>query len=414
MAVILFEDDKAADLSPAALARPVSTIPCGGYRLDELIHALDLPVIHAPRSYLCGVVPTGSPETVSGEKIDFHLLLNGRLVPAIATLRYLQDWLTNTEPGVLFQEDTLLAALVPASTLKQWDFSAETLLGNLELEKMSRREFPLPLLKHPHHIIQYHLEYFVENLAHRIQFNSYEQPVTGLFLGPGATIDPSATVDTSEGIVLLERGATVGPHSHLRGPLLVGADSVVLPHATLGTHTAVENNCKLGGEISGSIISAYSNKSHYGFLGHSYLGSWVNLGAGTTNSNLKNTYGEIHLEKDNQRIATGMQFLGCLIGDYTKTAIGTTIFTGKTIGACSMLYGTVAENVPSFVNYAKQFGKVTAVSPQVATTIQARTYARRGMTQNETDQQLLSELHRRTQSDRERFAGELPEEPLVL
>ena len=109
-----------------------------------------------------------------------------------------------------------------------------------------------------------------------------------------------------------------------------------------------------------------------------------------------------------------MQFLGCLIGDYTKTAIGTTIFTGKTIGACSMLYGTVAENVPSFVNYAKQFGKVTAVSPQVATTIQARTYARRGMTQNETDQQLLSELHRRTQSDRERFAGELPEEPLVL
>ena len=110
MAVILFEDDKAADLSPAALARPVSTIPCGGYRLDELIHTLDLPVIHAPRSYLCGTVPTGSPETVSDDKTDFHLLLNGRLVPAIATLRYLQDWLANTEPGVLFQEDTLLAA----------------------------------------------------------------------------------------------------------------------------------------------------------------------------------------------------------------------------------------------------------------------------------------------------------------
>ncbi len=188
----------------------------------------------------------------------------------------------------------------------------------------------------------------------------------------------------------------------------------MLPHAAIGSHTAAENNCKLGGEISCSIISAYSNKAHFGFLGHSYLGSWVNLGAGTTNSNLKNTYGEIHLEIGKERIATGMQFLGCLIGDYTKTAIGTNILTGKTIGACSMLYGTVAENVPSFVNYAKQFGKITTVSSSVAATIQARTFARRGITQTETDQALLNELYQLTQSDREHFSGELPEEPLVL
>ena len=120
------------------------------------------------------------------------------------------------------------------------------------------------------------------------------------------------------------------------------------------------------------------------------------------------------MENGGQRIATGMQFLGCLIGDYSKTAIGTNIFTGKMVGACAMLYGTITETVPSFVNYAKQFGKMTSVSPKVASTIQARTYARRGITQNETDRHLLNELYRITQSDREHFAGELPQEPLVL
>ena len=414
MRVILFEDKKAAGLSPASLARPVSMIPCGGFRLDEMIQSLGLPVTHAPRPYLCGVVETVNSATLTSGTDDFYLLVNGRLVPAIATLDSLQEWVANPEPGVIFQEDTLLAALVPAAPLKQWDFCAESLVEIIEPEKIPKREGSFPVFEHPHHIIQYHLEFLAANLSHRIQCDKYEQPITGLFLGPGATVDSSATIDTSEGMIVLERGAQVGPHAHLQGPLIVGANSIVLPQAVIGTHTAAENNCKLGGEISCSIISAYSNKAHFGFLGHSYLGSWVNLGAGTTNSNLKNTYGEINFENDGQRITTGMQFLGCLIGDYSKTAIGTNIFTGKMVGACAMLYGTITENVPSFVNYAKQFGKMTSVSPKVASTIQARTYARRGITQNETDRHLLNELYRITQSDREHFAGELPQEPLVL
>ena len=414
MSVILFEDGKTAKLSPAASARPAATIPCAGYRLDELLAALDLPVIHAPRPHLRNSVPTGNTKTWSQQKNDFHLLLNGRIVPNIDSLRYLQEWIKDCNPGAIFQEETLLAALVPEDTLLKWNFSAESLFANLKQKKLPPRDFSFPVFNYPHQIIQYHLDFFAENLSHRIQCNEYAQPITGLFLGPNATVDPSATIDTSKGNVLIEREAQVGPHAHLVGPVVIGANSVVLPHAAIGSHTAAENNCKLGGEISCSIISAYSNKAHFGFLGHSYLGSWVNLGAGTTNSNLKNTYGEIHLEIGKERIATGMQFLGCLIGDYTKTAIGTNIFTGKTIGACSMLYGTVAENVPSFVNYAKQFGKITTVSSSVAATIQARTFARRGITQTETDQALLNELYQLTQSDREHFSGELPEEPLVL
>ena len=109
--------------------------------------------------------------------------------------------------------------------------------------------------------------------------------------------------------------------------------------------------------MEAAVVEPYSNKQHHGFLGHSYLGSWINLGAGTCNSDLKNTYGTVNMEYPGGKAATGMQFLGCVMGDYSKTAINTGIFTGKVIGVCSMMYGFVTSNVPSYVNYARLFGQ---------------------------------------------------------
>ena len=414
MRVILFEDQKAADLHPASLARPTATIPCGGYRLEELVQFLDVPVTHAPRPYLRGVIPAVDREILVHEGDDYYLFINGRIVPSQVTLEHLKEWVAMPEPGIVVEHDILLAALIPANSLKSGDLDAENLNEIVSRNEIPQREITFSAFELPHHIIQQHLECLTRNLIHRTQNKEYDQPVGGLFLAPGASIDSTATYDLSGGMIVIEGDARVGPHVHLQGPLLLGAESVVLPHGAIGPHVFAENNCKLGGEISCSIIASYSNKAHFGFLGHSYLGSWVNLGAGTTNSNLKNTYGEIHINVGERRIATGMQFLGCLVGDHTKTAIGTHIFTGKTIGMCSMLYGTVAENVPSFVNYAKQFGKLTAVSPAAAATIQARTFARRGVTQTQDERELLNNLYNRTQSDREHFASKLPEEPLVL
>ncbi|MEE2780862.1 MAG: putative sugar nucleotidyl transferase [Planctomycetota bacterium] len=414
MGIILFEDGKVADLAPATLTRPAAMIPCGGYQLAELVQSLGVPLLHATRPHLRGTVPNVCGESIHFEDSEFVLILNARCVPSIGTLRALAEWWATKEVGRVIHEGTLVAALIPADALGQWDFDPQSLAALPDFDSTPVRELTLPLLDHPHEIIQYHLELLADNLAHRLQQGNYTEAAAGTYLGPAATIHPSATVDASEGIILLEPGATVGPYSYLRGPLHLGPESVVLPHASIGTHVAAENNCKLGGEVSCSVISSYSNKAHFGFLGHSYLGSWVNLGAGTTNSNLKNTYGEVSVQSGTQRVATGMQFLGCLIGDYTKTAIQTGILTGKMVGICNMLYGTVAENVPSFVNYAKQFGKVTAVSAEVAATIQQRTYARRGRTQNQADRQLLLDLYDLTQPERSRFAANLPVEPLVL
>ena len=93
---------------------------------------------------------------------------------------------------------------------------------------------------------------------------------------------------------------------------------------------ALGHTTKIGGEIEASIVEPYTNKQHHGFLGHSYLGSWINLGAGTCNSDLKNTYGNVKMDYRGESVATGMQFVGCFMGDYAKTAINTGIFTGKT------------------------------------------------------------------------------------
>ena len=107
---------------------------------------------------------------------------------------------------------------------------------------------------------------------------------------------------------------------------------------------------KVGGEIESSIIHSYSNKQHDGFLGHSYLGSWVNLGAGTNNSDLKNNYENITVLLNGKNVVTGSQFVGLIMGDHSKTAIGTLFNTGTIVGISSNIFGAgfPARNIPSF------------------------------------------------------------------
>jgi UDP-N-acetylglucosamine diphosphorylase/glucosamine-1-phosphate N-acetyltransferase len=146
----------------------------------------------------------------------------------------------------------------------------------------------------------------------------------------------------------VERGVEVRHGARLEGPLYVGERSRVLG----GHHrySVFGPRCNLNGEITNAVFLGYANKSHDGFLGHSVLGHWVNLGAGTTTSNLKNTYGSVSLDLAGDRIATGRQFLGSLIGDHAKTAIGTLLSTGTVIGAGANVFGAVQppRDVPPF------------------------------------------------------------------
>lgn len=156
---------------------------------------------------------------------------------------------------------------------------------------------------------------------------------------PEAKILPGAIVDVQSGPVAIDAGALIRPGAVLVGPCHVGARSIVAERSLLKSRTVIGPNCRVAGEIGGSIFQGFSNKAHDGHLGDSFIGEWVNLGAGTTNSNLLNTYGEVavRLEPDASIERTGRQFVGSIIGDHVKTAICTRLPTGCVIGTGSML-----------------------------------------------------------------------------
>jgi len=166
-----------------------------------------------------------------------------------------------------------------------------------------------------------------------------------LVLCRGAEVEPGVVFDTRGGAIVLERGVEVRHGTRLEGPLYAGERTRLL-----GGHLRASvfgPRCSVKGEVSTTLMLGYANKSHDGFVGHSVVGHWVNLGAGTTTSNLKNTYGEISLDIAGARLSTGRQFLGSLIGDHAKTAIGSMLPTGAVVGAGASLFGTTA--APKYV-----------------------------------------------------------------
>jgi UDP-N-acetylglucosamine diphosphorylase/glucosamine-1-phosphate N-acetyltransferase len=158
-----------------------------------------------------------------------------------------------------------------------------------------------------------------------------------IYIQTGASVEPFVILDASDGPILIRRGATVASFTRIVGPTYIGQEAHVIGDAIRAC--SIGDACKVRGEISASVMLGHSNKGHTGFVGSSYLGRWVNLGAGTTTSNLKNTYGPVQLWTPNGSADTGLQFLGSMIGDHAKTGIGTMLTTGCVVGAGANVYG---------------------------------------------------------------------------
>ncbi len=152
-----------------------------------------------------------------------------------------------------------------------------------------------------------------------------------VYVERGATVEPYVVFDATAGPVLVRRGATVHAFTRVVGPCFVGEQSTVTADRISGC--SIGEVSRVHGEMSACIVLGHANKAHDGFVGHSYLGRWVNLGAGTTTSNLKNTYGTVALWTPEGVRDTGLQFLGTLLGDHAKTGIGLRLTTGSVVGA---------------------------------------------------------------------------------
>jgi UDP-N-acetylglucosamine diphosphorylase / glucose-1-phosphate thymidylyltransferase / UDP-N-acetylgalactosamine diphosphorylase / glucosamine-1-phosphate N-acetyltransferase / galactosamine-1-phosphate N-acetyltransferase len=177
-----------------------------------------------------------------------------------------------------------------------------------------------------------------------------EGPAERFVAAPGATIESFVFADTRGGAVLIDEGAIVQSFSRLEGPCYVGRGSWIAG-AKLRAGCTIGSHCRIGGEVEASIVQGYSNKAHDGFLGHSYLGEWVNLAAGTQTSDLRNDYDAVRLTVNGHRRSTGRTKVGSFIGDHTKTGLGALLNTGSTIGAFANVLpsGTLLPQlIPSF------------------------------------------------------------------
>ncbi|MBP7934710.1 MAG: hypothetical protein KA354_08705 [Phycisphaerae bacterium] len=175
-------------------------------------------------------------------------------------------------------------------------------------------------------------------------------PKDQVYVGPGAEIHPFVCIDTQHGPVTLDAGVEVHPYTRIEGPCYVGPRSILLG-AKVREGCSIGTMCRVGGEVEESIIHGYSNKYHDGFLGHAYVGEWVNLGALTTNSDLKNDYTTVSIKMGKQTIDTGSTKVGAFIADHVKTSIGTLLNTGTVVGTmaiCVAMGEPLPKSIPSF------------------------------------------------------------------
>lgn len=407
MSVFLFEDERAVELYPVSISKPIFTIHCGSYSLAELVEFWDEPISCWVRPHLRAVLRDDKGEWFRHAPLPGPvLLLNAATVPSAELLNRIRQCVQRGEVGCVRTNGRLAAALLPAGLAPpSADASAEEFASFLQDLNLREIDCQLPLVEYPHDLVRHHVAALKANLTDRLARGAYREVADGVFVQGEVELGQYLVTDSRPGPILIDAGARIGPHCYLSGPAYIGANARVIEHSAIKDGVALGHTTKIGGEVEASIIESYTNKQHHGFLGHSYLGSWVNLGAGTCNSDLKNTYGQVNMEYYGRKVATGMQFIGTIIGDYAKSAINTGIFTGKTVGACSMVYGFVTTNVPSFVNYARLFGQVTETPADVMIATQGRMFARRNVAQRPCDMQLLRDMYELTRHERQ-MAGE--------
>ncbi len=208
-----------------------------------------------------------------------------------------------------------------------------------------------------------------------------------IFIHNTAEISKFVHLDASHGPIIIAEDVKISPFCALAGPLFIGKRSTLKPSTSI-RHSIVGKVCNLGGEIKGSIIHPHSNKSHDGFLGDSIVGSWVNMGAGSTTSNMKNNYQNIRVSWDGNTYETERQFLGTIIGDHCKTAVGVRLNTGTMIGPFSNVFQAdfPPRAIPSF-----SWGNGTHVLEKAISTAQLM-MKRRSLELSTAQQELMRAL----------------------
>ena len=315
--IIIYEDESYRNFLPLTWTRPVYDLRCGINTMAEKI-IRQYPKVEA--LYSCRYYLPGKKLM----KFEKGLFINGRLLPP----SFMARKIPLQGPDEVFMAGGERVAVRAVTK----NFEEAKKKGKVTKMKCEILKTLWDLLKSNGQQILEDKKYLAFSLKRKIHKSVVFYNPRAIIIDQGAEIEANAVLDARTGPIYIGKGAIIRPFTYLRGPLTIGP------------------MCRIGGEVSASIFHGYGNKQHYGFIGDSYIGEWVNLGAGTTNSNLKNNYGTVKVIVDGKKVDSQEQFLGCFIGDHAKIGIGTLITTGVTIGVAANIFGggVTPKQVPSF------------------------------------------------------------------
>jgi UDP-N-acetylglucosamine diphosphorylase/glucosamine-1-phosphate N-acetyltransferase len=364
--ICLFEDPHYRKLLPLVYTRPVYDLRCGILTLREKIRGAypNARVALLCRPYLANVVRQQNPAAQVNEvHSERCLFLNGRILADASLSKTIP---LNGEGAVFFSGDTLVAVRVPterAGALTH-DFSEISLAEHFS--DLKRIEVDVTLMEFPWQLVNYNgaeiRSDFKSLTSARSQKEKRKRKKATIHkgvhllnkkeirIGSGATIMPGVVLDAENGPIYIGDDTKIFSNAVIEGPAFIGDKTLIKVGAKIYENTSIGEVCKVGGEVEACIIHSYSNKQHDGFLGHSYLGMWCNLGADTNNSDLKNNYSTVKVVVNGVEIDSGSQFVGLTMGDHSKSGINTMFNTGTVVGVSSNVFGAgfPPKFIPSF------------------------------------------------------------------
>ena len=405
MHICIYEDSGCNNLLPMTYVRPVYDLFCGMVSLQEKLirNFPQASITLHTRSVLEKVVRDRYPDCLVNEfpaGLEEILFINGRsLLNSKTELNKLgknQSFIIN---------DTVVAARLSGAELT---IPIETVQNGITIDldetAIDRQKVDGILVEYIWDLIQANGDQIRSDFTFAIQGRGDAVIDDGtiindenVFIDKTAKIMPHVVVDGSNGPVFIDRDVVIQPHVYVQGPVYIGPSVLIKAGAQIYSGSSIAEGCKIGGEVNNSIILPWSNKAHGGYLGSSYVGSWVNIGAGTNNSNLKNNYGAVKVTVDGEAIDTGLQFMGLIMGDHSKCGINTTFNTGTSIGINCNLYGSVIheKHIPSFT-WGSAVGGYTTYKLEKALSVNKIVMSRRKKSLKRNDEELLRNIFQLT------------------
>lgn len=410
MHICIFEDEKHLNFEPLIYSRPVYDLICGITTLKEkIIRAFPKEkVVLKCRTYLEPFVKAENLKLkVNQFSKDDHLFINGRII-APSNLKNILKVKSNEEK-VFISNGVVVAAKVSKKSIKDLALDTAEIIDTNLFSDLSTQEVDIPVVNYLWDLV-YQNGKEIENDFKILTKgkSSVKKKYPGvnfvnkknIFIGKNVEIKPGVVLDASTGPIFIEKNVTIFPNAVIQGPFYVGESSKIKSCATIYPNVSIGKVCKVGGEVEDTIVHPYSNKQHSGFLGHSYLGSWINLGADTNNSDLQNNYGTIKVQVNGRHIDSGKQFVGLMMGDHSKTAINTMFNTGTVVGFSSNVFGAgfPPKYIPSFGWGGAESMKEYKLSKAIETA--KAVFSRRDKNFTVEDEELFDHIFNITKEDR--------------